>query len=120
MLPYNGVTLGYSGDAVYEVIVREHFLNTGDTLVDALHKKTILYTCAEGQAKAFERIKDMLTEEEMSVFKRGRNAKTDRKARSASMADYQQATGFEAVIGFLHLTNQKERLMNLCTSVLDK
>lgn len=110
MLQLNGVTLAYIGDAVYELLIRESLIKQGLTKVDTLHTKAIQYTSANGQKEAFEKIKDLLTEEEMSVYKRGRNANTMRKARNADLSVYKQSTGFEAVIGYLHLTNQQNRI----------
>lgn len=120
MLQHSGLTLAYIGDAVYELMVREYLMEQGDSKVDTLHTKAIQYTSAENQAKAFEAIKELLNEEEMSVFKRGRNAKTDRKARNASLSDYRQATGLESLIGYLYLSKQTTRLEELFRVIIDK
>jgi len=113
MIQYNGLTLAYLGDAIYEVYIREFLLVEGYTKVDKLHKKAITYTSAKGQKKALDKIFDLLTEKEINVFKRGRNASTDRKPRNTDLATYKQATGFEALIGFLYLNNELERLEEL-------
>jgi ribonuclease-3 family protein len=110
---YNGLTLAYIGDAVWEVIVRDYLLDKGFTKVDNLHKEAIKFTSAVNQAKCFETIKPVLTEKELLIFKKGRNAKTDRKAKNASLADYQKATGFESLIGYLHLQKNNKRLEEL-------
>ena len=120
---YNGLTLAYIGDAAYEIFVREYLLLNGLTKVDNLHKAAIKFTCAEGQAKAFNLIESSLTEEEILIFKRGRNGKTDRKARNASLADYKKATGFESIIGQLYLDKAFERLnelFNIISEGIDK
>ncbi len=110
---YNGLTLAYIGDAAYELIVRDYLLSKGLTKVDHLHKDAIKYTSAIGQVRAFDVIETLLTEEEYAIFKKGRNAKSDRKARNASLADYKKATGFESLIGYLHINNKEKRLKEL-------
>ncbi|MCD6482241.1 MAG: Mini-ribonuclease 3 [Candidatus Izimaplasma sp.] len=113
MIQYNGLTLAYLGDAIYEVYIREFLLAEGYTKVDKLHKKAITYTSAKGQKIALDKIFGLLSENEINVFKRGRNASTDRKPRNTDLATYKQATGFEALIGFLYLNNELERLEEL-------
>lgn len=114
----NGTTLAYIGDAVYEVIIREALLKKGYQKVDHLHKEAIKYTSAVGQKQALEMIREFLSEEEELIFKRGRNASTDRKAKNASLADYQAATGFEAIIGFLYLEKREQRLQELIQKII--
>jgi ribonuclease-3 family protein len=113
MTQHNGLTLAYMGDAIYEVLVREYVLEKGLTKVDHLHKEAIRYTSAEGQADAYQIVEPILTEVEMTMYKRGRNAKTDRKAKNASIASYRHATGLEALFGHLYMTNQKDRIHEL-------
>lgn len=119
MIQYNGLTLAYIGDASYEIIIRTVLLEKGFTKVNNLHKEAIKYTSAIGQSKAFDIIKDLLTEEEMTIFKKGRNAKTDRKARNASLADYKKSTGFESLIGFLYITKQEKRLNEIISIIIE-
>ncbi len=114
----NGTTLAYIGDAVYEVIVREALIKKGYQKVDNLHKEAIKYTSAVGQNKAIELLREFLTEKEESMFKRGRNAQSDRKAKNASVSEYRQATGFEALIGYLYLDKQTERLSELMDKII--
>ena len=109
----NGVTLAYLGDAIYEVYIREFLLEKGYTKVDKLHNEAIKYTSAKGQKQAIEKIYDLLTENEIQVFKRGRNSNSDRKPKNTDLATYKKATGFEALIGFLYLNNEKKRLEEL-------
>ena len=116
---YNGLTLAYIGDASFELLVREYLLKKGLTKVDNLHKGAIKYTSAEGQEKAFNIIESSLTEEEITIFKRGRNSKSDRKARNASLASYKKATGFESLMGYLHLENDFNRINELFTMIVD-
>lgn len=113
MIQFNGLTLAYIGDAVYELLVREYLLTENLTKVDHLHKHAIKYTSAVGQAKAYDIIEPLLSEKEVSMFKKGRNGKTDRKARNASLAEYKRATGFESLIGYLHIEQQRERINEL-------
>ena len=115
---YNGLTLAYIGDASFELLVREYLLRKGLTKVDNLHKEAIKYTSAEGQEKAFNIIQDSLSDE-IAIFKRGRNSKTERKARNASLASYKKATGFETLMGYLHLTKDIERINELFIMIVD-
>ena len=118
MTQLSGVTLAYMGDAIYEVLVREMLLKKGIQKVENLHKLAIKYTSAVGQNKAVEQIKDSLTEEEMSVFKRGRNANGDRKAKNATVTEYRQATGLEALFGYLYLEKRFERIYELLEEII--
>jgi len=110
MIQLSGTTLAYIGDSIYEVKVREHLIETGLTKVDDLHKSAIKFTSATGQSIAYDLIEELLNEEEIKVFKRGRNAESTRKPRNTSLAIYKKATGFEALIGYLYLSKDFERL----------
>ncbi|MFK5883629.1 MAG: ribonuclease III domain-containing protein [Candidatus Izemoplasma sp.] len=114
----NGTTLAYIGDAIYEVFVRDYFIKKGLTKVDDLHKSAIKYTSAVGQKAAYDLIASDLTEFEVSIFKRGRNANTDRKARNTDLATYKKATGFEALIGYLYIEGSKDRLDEIINKIL--
>lgn len=112
----NGAALAYIGDAIYEVKVREHLLTLGETNPNKLHKEAVHYVGAEGQAavmKEWISRDDVLTEEEISMYKRGRNNKANTKAKNASIGDYRQATGFESLMGWLYLSGQTDRLEEL-------
>ena len=107
----NTTALAYIGDAVYEIYARKHVLKAGTANVDMLHKYAVHFVCADGQAKALKALMtDFLTEEEVSLAKRARNHKTVSKARSAGPVTYKLATAFEALIGYLHLCGQTERM----------
>ena len=108
---YSPLTLAYIGDAVYEMIVRTILVEHGNAPVNVLHKHASKLVKAEAQADAYHRIKEMLSEEEMSVFRRGRNAKSYTSAKNATIGDYRVATGFEALFGFWYLTGQTERML---------
>lgn len=111
----NGLALAYMGDAIFELYIREHLLSNGQTKPNQLHQLATTYVSAKAQASLLEQMieKNILTEEEQDYYKRGRNAKSYTKAKNASVATYKMSTGFEAVFGFLHLTNQEERVKEL-------
>lgn len=116
---YSPLTLAYLGDAVYEVIIRTIVVSKGNTQVNKLHKKSSALVKAEAQANIIKGIMEMLNEEEIGYYKRGRNAKSYTSAKNATIADYRMATGFEALIGYLYLSNQSERMMFLIQKGLD-
>lgn len=98
----SGLTLAYLGDAYYELEIRRYLINKGLTNVNELHQKAIIYTSAVGQSKAIEALQTgFLSEDEINVYKRGRNATSTHKPKNAELSTYRFATGFEALIGFL-------------------
>ena len=111
----NSLALAYIGDAIYEVYVREHVLSDGQVKPQQLHNHAVHYVAAHAQASILHHWldSDMLTEEEIAVVKRGRNAKSKSTPKNMSMSDYRHATAFEALIGFLYLMKQEERLQQL-------
>jgi len=110
----NGSALAYIGDAIYEVEIRKYLLTKNITKVNDLHQAAIRFTSAVGQCKVMESfLQSGLTETEIEYFKRGRNAESTRKARNTDLGTYHQATGFEALLGFLYLDNQAERLAEI-------
>lgn len=110
---YSPLTLAYIGDAVYDLLIRTYVVETGNAPANKLHRSTIKLVKASAQAEHFQRIEDMLTEEEIAVYKRGRNAKSFSVAKNASIQDYRIATGLEALIGYLYLNGRTERLIEL-------
>ena len=105
------LTLAYLGDAVYESFIREYLIRKNIFLnINDLHKQAIKYVNAKAQSKAIKGIEGILTDEETNVFKRGRNHKKNTSAKNASVVDYRHSTGFEALIGFLYLNDEDERL----------
>ena len=110
---YSPLTLAFIGDAVYEVVIRTVVVCEGNTQVNKLHKKSSTLVKAQTQAEIIKAIMDELTDEEMAYYKRGRNAKSYTSAKNASIGDYRMATGFEALVGYLYLSNQSERMMQL-------
>ena len=110
---YSPLTLAYIGDAAYELVVRTFLVDQGNSRPDKLHRKASSMVKAAAQAAMAEALKDSLTEEELSVYRRGRNAKSPTMAKNASMSDYRKATGFEALMGYLYLKGEKKRLIDL-------
>lgn len=110
---YSPLTLAYIGDGIYEVIVRTVIVDEANRQVNKIHKAASNLVKAETQAKMIHLIMDELTEDELKIYKRGRNAKAVTRAKNASMSDYRTATGFEALMGWLYLTEQSERMMEL-------
>ena len=117
---YSPLVLAYIGDAVYELLIRTKVINHGSMQVNKMHKKSASLVKAETQANIIKAIQDDLTEEELAVYKRGRNAKSATTAKHATMMDYRMATGFEALVGYLYLQAQRDRLLDLIRDGLEK
>lgn len=112
--------LAYLGDAVFEIIIRTMVLDTTGGPVKKLHKKTSSLVNAATQSAMIAAILPELTEQEVTVFRRGRNAKTSTMSRHADIQDYRNATGLEALYGYLYLTNQTERAVNLLKYAMER
>ncbi len=110
---YSPLTLAYMGDAVYDMMIRTVVVERGNRAASGLHKMTSRIVNASTQAALIEALAEYLTEEEMVVYKRGRNAKSYTSAKNASIGDYRKATGMEALLGYLYLTNQMDRAISL-------
>ena len=110
---YSPLTLAYIGDAIFELVVRTVLAERKNTQAEKLHKAATKIVKAGTQALMIETIKEELTEEEMAVFKRGRNAKAVTRAKNATMSEYRRATGFEALMGWLYLKGDIERMIQL-------
>src|SRR5699024_1831564 len=113
----NGLALAYMGDAVYEIAIRQYLLESGKTKPNQLHHHATRYVSAKAHAKIIRYFKEekLLTEEEETYYKRGRNSKINTKAKNTDIQTYLQSTGFEALMGYLYLTKQEERLNELTT-----
>lgn len=107
------LNLAFIGDCIYELLVRETLVCNANRPVNDLHKESVRFVCAKAQTSAFERIRDILNEEEMAVYKRGRNAKVGHSPKSATESEYHCATGVEALFGYLYLTEQTDRIKEL-------
>lgn len=109
----SGLQLAYVGDSVYDLLVRTHLMRSGCKVHD-MHRMATERVNAVSQAKAAESVLNQLSEEEMLIVKRGRNAHPHHSApRAATVGDYALATGLEALLGFLYLTGQDERLRRI-------
>lgn len=110
---YSPLTLAFIGDVVYDLIIRTLVVEQGNAPVNKLHRKVSSLVKAPAQMELFHRIEDKLTEEELAVYKRGRNAKSFTSAKNASITEYRSATGFEALIGYLYLNNEFSRILDI-------
>ena len=110
---YSPLTLAYIGDGVYELIIRTILVKKGNCPVNRLHKKASSLVKAGAQSAIMEVIEEKLTPEELSVYRRGRNAHSPTMAKHATMADYRRATGFEALMGYLYLKEDYTRMLTL-------
>ena len=108
---YSPLVLAYIGDSVYEQYVRVRIVTEHPDLpAYKLHKTAIHYVSAEAQSRSVGKVEEILHDDEMGVYKRGRNAKSPTSAKNASIVDYRRATGFEALVGYLFLKGDADRL----------
>ena len=112
------LTLAFTGDAVFSLFVREMLVVDANRPVGKLHKLSVNWVKAEAQSKGMRAILPLLTEKETEVFKRGRNAHTSHTPKNQSGCDYHYATGFEALVGYLYLKDETERLNQLLNEVI--
>lgn len=115
----NPIVLAFVGDAVYSLFVRERLTFLSDSKTGELNIKATSEVNAGAQAQFVKDILELLNDEELAVFKRARNAKKGTKAKHASVAEYNMATGFEAILGYLYLTGQNDRLNFLLNKGID-
>ncbi|MCR5527527.1 MAG: ribonuclease III [Lachnospiraceae bacterium] len=116
---YSPQTLAFLGDAVYSMHIRDYVVRTANCAAHKLHSKTIRYVSAKAQAQAIDVLKEQLTEEEAEVYRRGLNTKTANSAKNASLEDYHKATGLEALVGWLHLKGDDERIVELVEKAIE-
>ena len=110
----------YIGDSVYELYIRMHLVNNSKAKPHKLHIESIKYVKAKAQAHILKMIENNLTEKEMEIIKRGRNAENHHLPKNATVQDYMYSTGFEALIGYLYLTKQDERLSEILKICIEK
>lgn len=111
LITLSPLVLAYLGDTVYESYIREHLIRQNNQRkVNDLHKLAIKYVKAKAQADIIHEIEKDLTDEERRIYKRGRNQKSNTSPKNADIIDYKHATGFEALIGYLYLNNESDRL----------
>ncbi|MDG3131445.1 Mini-ribonuclease 3 [Streptococcus suis] len=118
----NGIALAFEGDAVYAMYVRRHLIFKGLTKPNQLHSQANKYVSAKAQAQLISALLEsqILTEKEETIYKRGRNANSHTKAKNTDVLTYRMSTGFEAVLGYLHMTNQIERLEEIVSWCIDR
>ncbi len=116
---YSPLTLAYIGDAVYELVIRTVIVGQGNAGVSKLHHRSSKLVQASAQAEMIKKCMDSLNEEELAVYKRGRNAKSYTIPKHATVRDYRMATGFEALMGYLYMTGQMERMIALIRQGLE-
>lgn len=117
---YSPLTLAFIGDGIYDLIIRSVVVGKGNSHVNNLHKRASRLVKAQSQSELIKALLPELTEEETAVYKRGRNAKSTTVAKNATISDYRRATGFEALIGYLYLEDQMDRIMELILSGMEK
>lgn len=110
---YSPLTLAFMGDCVFEIVIRSIVVERGNRQAGSLHKIKSSVVNAKVQARMIEALMEELTEEERAVYKRGRNAKPHTVAKNASVNDYRKATGLEALFGYLYLSGQEDRILEL-------
>ncbi len=113
----NPVTLAFLGDAVYSLYVRKRLVLSDSGKAADLQRAASKVVSAKGQSEFLEKVLPLLTEEETEIYRRGRNAKKATKSKSASVAEYSRSTGFEAVLGYLHLIGEEERINFLLSQI---
>ena len=116
---YSPLVLAYIGDSIYEVHIRSRFVASCNEKVSSLHRKSSSFVCASAQSRAYNHIKELLTEEEDAVFKRGRNAKSATVPKNADVIEYRCATGLEALIGYLYIKKDYDRVEELMDIIFD-
>ena len=114
------LNLAFIGDCVYEILVRQSLVLDANRPVNDLHRESVKFVSAKAQTQAFEKIKDALTDDELAIYKRGRNAKVGHNPKSASQGEYHIATGVEALFGYLYLSNQDERITELFSLITNE
>ena len=116
----SSIALAHLGDAVYEVLVRSWLCVHGKATGKGLHRATVALVCAPEQARRAERILPELTEEELAVFRRGRNAHVHSIPQNASRGEYQTATALEALFGYLYLLGRRDRINALFVKMMEE
>ncbi len=116
---YSSLALAYIGDGIYDLVIRSMIMGKGNAHVNDLHRRVSRLVKAHAQSEMIGILQPELTQEELAVYKRGRNAKSYTMAKNATVGDYRRATGFEALMGYLYLKNETDRMMELILKGLD-
>lgn len=114
------LTLAYIGDSIYDLVIRTIIVCKGNKQVNKMHKQVSELVKAHSQVLMYEAVEDMLTEDEKSIYKRGRNAKSYTSAKNATKIDYRKATGYEALLGYLYLEDGMDRVLELVSVGISK
>lgn len=114
------LTLAFLGDSVYEMFIRAKILTKGNRKASDLHKIAVGYVKAKAQAQAAHKILEMLSDEELDIYKRGRNTNIHTVPKNADMTDYRHATALEALIGYLYIKGEEERLNEILNVAFDE
>lgn len=117
---YSPLSLAYIGDGVFDLVVRSVIVGKGNTKASQLHHRTSSIVKATTQASMIDVLEEHLTETELDIYRRGRNAKSPTMAKNATMLDYRKATGFEALIGYLYLNDEFARVVELTKLASDE
>ncbi len=115
---YSPLSLAFLGDSVYDTLVREHLLMKANVPVSKLHSAKIKLVCAEFQSDAYEKVAEQLSERELAVLKRGRNATGNTVPKHADALQYRRATAIESLFGFLYITGRTERVRELFALII--
>lgn len=117
---YSPLVLAYIGDSIFDVYIRTSIIAEGNKPVNKMHQESKQYVKASEQSKIYHKIENILTPEEISIYKRGRNAKPHTSPKNATISDYRQATGLESLIGYLYIDGQIDRLIELMDIMIEK
>lgn len=115
---YSPLALAFLGDSVYDTLVREYLLRQANTAVAKLHSAKIKLVCAEFQSEAYDKLAEAITERELAVLKRGRNATGNTVPKHAEAVQYRRATAVESLFGYLFLTGKLERIRELFSLIM--
>lgn len=112
---FSPLTLAFLGDGVYDLLIRDYLVSQGNRPVGELNRLKVSVVCCQSQSRAMKKLLDenFLTEEEISVYKRGKNTAVNNVPKNATSMDYHNATGFEALLGFLYLQKKTDRIMEI-------
>ena len=116
---YSPLVRAYIGDCIYDLIIKSWIVSAGNRQVHKMHEDTSAYVQASTQSLMMRKMQEHLTQEEHTVYRRGRNAKSVSPAKNQSITDYRRATGFEALLGYLYLKKEYQRLTELVKIGLD-
>ncbi|KXB58410.1 Mini-ribonuclease 3 [Gemelliphila asaccharolytica] len=117
-----GLQLAYIGDSIYDILAREYIMKTSISKIKDLHQKVSEIVRATSQSKFAKKLleKELLNKEEISIFRRGKNQKINTKAKNATIIEYKNATGLEAVFGYLYLKKDFDRLEEIFTNIIEE